>query len=101
MLFGIESRGHSGYASEGNDIVCAVVSTVMTVTESYLTDICGYDTEVQVGDEPWVSVKLKTGTEEEKKNCHKMLRAALATLEEAQGEYPRWLRVTLKKDGSR
>ncbi|MBR6771963.1 MAG: ribosomal-processing cysteine protease Prp [Clostridia bacterium] len=96
LLFGIESQGHSGYASEGEDIVCSAVSTVMTMAECYLTDICGYDTSVEIdSDEPRISVKLESGTEEEKQNCNRILRAAKATLEENAREYSLWLRVSV------
>ena len=99
LLYGVESRGHSGYASEGEDIVCAAVSTVMTMTECYLTDVCGYKTSVEVDDEPRISVKLESGTEEEKQNCHKILQAAKATLEENAREYSLWLRVSVVSRG--
>lgn len=29
VLLGIEGRGHSGYASKGEDVVCAAVSTLL------------------------------------------------------------------------
>ena len=100
LLYGIESRGHSGYASEGEDIVCSAVSTVMTMTEAYLTDICGYKTSVEIdGDEPRISVKLESGTAEEKQNCNKILRAAKAPLEENEREYSLWLRVSVVTRG--
>ena len=100
LLYGIEAVGHSGYASEGEDIVCSAVTTVMTMTETYLTDVCGYDTSVEVdGDAPRISVKLKSGTEEEKQNCNKILRAAKATLEENAKGYTLWLRVSVVTRG--
>ena len=96
LLCGMEARGHSGYAQEGNDIVCAAVSAVMLVTEAYLTDMCGYDTAVSMDpDEPRITVRLKSGTDEQRQNCHKILRAAKATLEENAQEYSSWLRVSV------
>ena len=100
LLYGIESVGHSGYASEGKDIVCSAVTTVMAMTECYLTDVCGYNTSVEVNsDEPRISVKLESGTEEEKQNCNRILRAAKATLEENAREYSPWLRVSVVTRG--
>ena len=95
LLFGVEARGHSGYATAGNDIVCAAVSAVMAVCESYLTDVCGYATEVLQSDEPMISVRLKSSSDEEKQNCHRILSAAKATLEENAREYASHLRISV------
>lgn len=96
LLCGIESRGHSGYASEGKDIVCSAVTTVISMTECYMNDVCGLKTSVELNnDEPRVSVKLEGGTDAEKQSCHKFLQAAKAILEEIAREYSLWLRVSV------
>ena len=41
ILIGIESRGHSGSAPRGSDIICAAVSTLMQSLILGLEDIAG------------------------------------------------------------
>jgi len=38
-------EGHAGYSEDGNDIVCAGISTLFYTAAHALTDICGYDDE--------------------------------------------------------
>ena len=98
LLCGFEAKGHSGYAEAGADIVCAAVTTVVAMTETYLTDICGYKTSVVQDDEQaLISVEANCETDAEKQNCHMILQAAKATLEENAREYSSWLRVSVVK----
>ncbi len=41
----ISLNGHSGYASSGNDIICAAASALIYTAANALEDICGYDNE--------------------------------------------------------
>ena len=40
-IVGFDVSGHSGYADEGSDIVCAAVSSVVEFTESLINDSFG------------------------------------------------------------
>lgn len=49
-LIGFEISGHSGYAEEGNDIVCAAVSSCAYMVINTITDIIGVNAQVEVSD---------------------------------------------------
>ncbi len=54
---GFKVKGHSGYGEQGNDVVCASVSSAVMLTANLITEIFGYEADVSaVGD----TVSLKT-----------------------------------------
>jgi uncharacterized protein YsxB (DUF464 family) len=48
LLSGVRVRGHSGYAEEGEDVVCAAISSALRLAECELTDVLKLDTNVSV-----------------------------------------------------
>ena len=50
LLTGFNISGHSGYAEEGADIVCAAVSSAAIMAANTITDIMHISAEVTVGD---------------------------------------------------
>ena len=44
-ITGVFLNGHSGYAEEGSDIICAGASTLVYTLANSLERICGIDTE--------------------------------------------------------
>lgn len=60
---GFRICGHSGYAEEGNDIVCASVSSAVQLTANTITDFIGAEADVSVGKNGLITLKLK------KDNC--------------------------------
>ncbi|MBO4604895.1 MAG: ribosomal-processing cysteine protease Prp [Clostridiales bacterium] len=63
----IYMSGHSGFAEEGYDTVCAGASTLCYTAAYALTDICGYDDEkvFRVTDEGLESVNVRISVPEE------------------------------------
>ena len=49
-IIGFESKGHSGYADEGSDIVCSAVSSVAYMVANTVTEIIGAKAEVEFDD---------------------------------------------------
>ena len=47
---GYEFSGHSDYAEQGYDIVCAAVSSAAYLTANYITDTFGIKADVTVSD---------------------------------------------------
>ena len=52
------SRGHAGYAEEGQDIVCAAVSALIVTTVNSLDEFTEDEIEVRE-DDGYVSIHLK------------------------------------------
>lgn len=46
---GFECKGHSGYAEEGRDIVCAAVSALTTACVNALETVAGVAPRVEIG----------------------------------------------------
>jgi len=51
VVSGIEISGHSGYASEGEDIVCAAVTSAVRYAEVLLNDVLDADIKFRVDSE--------------------------------------------------
>lgn len=47
---GFEISGHSGYAEEGADIICASVSSAAYMAANTITEIIGEEAEISVSD---------------------------------------------------
>lgn len=63
---GFEIDGHSGYAENGYDIVCASVSSAAYMIANTLTDVFGYNADIEVND-GYMQFKLKDADETGKK----------------------------------
>ena len=50
FLEGFELKGHSGYAENGSDIVCASVSSAAYMTANTITEILGLGADISVSD---------------------------------------------------
>ena len=50
QLCGFEIQGHTGYAEQGRDIVCAAVSSAAYLTANTLTEVCKCRAKVYEAD---------------------------------------------------
>ena len=50
ILKGFEIKGHSGYAEEGEDIICASVSSVAYMAVNTITDVIGAKADISISD---------------------------------------------------
>ncbi len=50
LLTGFKITGHSGFAEEGEDIVCAAVSSAAYMAANTITDIIGDNADIKVKD---------------------------------------------------
>ena len=57
-IVGFEAKGHSGYAEEGEDIVCAAVTSAVRLTECTINDVLGLEASVKVREKD-ASITLK------------------------------------------
>ena len=64
-LTGFEVKGHSGLAPEGEDILCAAVTSAVRLTECAVNDVLGLEASVKVREkDASISLKLPGGLEE-------------------------------------
>ena len=87
-LTGFTVSGHSGYAEEGADIVCAAISSAVRLTECAVNDVLGLAASVKVRPAN-ITVKLPGGLgEEDEAVCQTLLAALMVYLTQLREEYP-------------
>ena len=85
---GFTAQGHSGYAQEGSDIVCAAVTSAIRMVECAVNDILGLEASVKVRDDT-ITLKLPGGLSESSEHtCQTLLTALMLYLTELHEEYP-------------
>ena len=94
-IVGFDVRGHSGYAEEDSDIVCAAVSSAVNLVNATVNDVLGLGAAVK-GREKDASISLKLpgalGAANES-TCQTLLAALMVYLAELHEEYPEHLLV--------
>ena len=61
-ITGFTVRGHSGYAPEGEDIVCAAVTSAVRLVECAVNDVLGLEASVKVRQkDASITLKLPAG----------------------------------------
>ena len=87
---GLEVRGHSGYAPEGEDIVCAAVTSAVRLVECAVNDVLGLEAPVKVREkDASISLKLPNGLgQTNESTCQTLLVALMVHLVQLAEEYP-------------
>jgi len=86
-LKGFALLGHAG-GIEGEDIVCAAVSSAAYMTANTLTEICGLSADIEIADG-----KLSLLLTETTASAKTVLEGFLLHLEELQKQYPKRIQV--------
>ena len=90
---GFSVSGHSGYAEAGSDIVCAAVSTAVTMAEAIINDVCGAKAKVRVKEEDArITLTLPASCDEEDA-VQAALAGLLLTLCQLRDDYPDYIEV--------
>ena len=99
-LDGFTVEGHSGYAEEGSDIVCAAVSAAVGLTECTVNEVMGLGAAVKAKEKcARISLKLPAElNEENEQTCQNLLAGLLVYLQALGEEYPDNLTVLLDDD---
>ena len=94
-IVGFTVQGHSGYADEGSDIICAAVTSAVRLTECAVNDVLGLQAGVKVNDQDAsITLKLPRNLEGEADQVSQTLLAALMVyLVQLQEEYPEHINV--------
>ena len=94
-ITGFHAAGHSGYACEGEDIVCAAVTSTVRLIECTLNDVMGLCAAVKVNEKA-ASISLRLpgslGPTAES-TCQTLLAGMMVYLTELHSEYPDYIEV--------
>ncbi len=89
-ITGFDVQGHSGYADEGSDIVCAAVTSAVRLCECAINDVLGLEASVKVRQkDASISLKLPGGLgQTNESTCQTLLTALMVYLTKLHEEYP-------------
>ena len=90
---GFAVSGHSGYAEEGSDIVCAAVSSAVQFAECTINDVLGNHANVKMNpDEPRVTLTLPAACNDEDA-VQAVLTGFMLTMCNLRDDYPDYIEV--------
>ncbi len=94
-LVGFECKGHSGYAPEGEDIVCAAITSAVRLTECAVNDVLGLEAPVKVREkDASITLTLPGGLgQTNESTCQTLLTALMVYLVQLAEEYPESISV--------
>ena len=95
----LEATGHSGYAEQGNDIVCSAVSTLMETLANSLIEIVKAKAEIKYDESvPHLSVTL---FETDKDKCEKaqiLMQSTLLGIKGVAYEFSKFIKIKEKQN---
>ena len=94
-IVGFEVKGHSGYAIEGEDIVCAAVTSAVRLTECAVNDVLGLEASVKVREkDASITLKLPNALgQTNESTCQTLLAALMVYFVQLVEEYPDYISV--------
>ncbi len=94
-IAGFVSQGHSGYAEEGADIVCAAVTSAVRLVEATVNDVLGLAASVKLRErDARIEFRLPGGlTAEAEYACQALLTGLMVYLTALHDEYPENIEV--------
>jgi uncharacterized protein YsxB (DUF464 family) len=85
--------GHSGYAEEGADIVCAAITSAVRLVECTLNEVLGLGAAVKV-DEAHIHLRVPGGlSASNEAACQAVLAGLMVYLTELRDEFPDYMTV--------
>ena len=97
-ITGFSIKGHSGYAEEGSDIVCAGISALVITTENALCQLVKLSPAERGGEDGFVEVLLpEKMTEAQMHDAQLLLSTLHIGLENIAQAYPDYVRLTTRR----
>ena len=94
-IIGFDAVGHAGFAAEGEDIVCAAVTSTIRLIECVLNDVMGLCAAVKVNEKTAeISLRLPGSLGPTAENtCQNLLTGMMVYLSQLHSEYPDYVEV--------
>jgi len=94
-IIGFDAKGHSGYAEEGSDIVCAAITSAVRLVDATVNDVLGLAASVKVSEKSGkISFRLPGGLSAvNESTCQSLLAGLMLYFTELHGEYPENIEV--------
>lgn len=94
-ITGFDSKGHSGYAEEGADIVCAAITSAIRLVEATINDVLGLAASMKVREEDAsISLRLPGGlSPTAESTCQTLMTGLMVYFAQLHDEYPENIEV--------
>ena len=94
-IIGFDAQGHSGYGEEGEDIVCAAVTSAVRLVEATVNDVMGLCASVKVDQKTAaISLRLPGGlAPTAESTCQNLMTGLMVYLAQLHDEYPEHIEV--------
>lgn len=92
-IVGYTVEGHTGYAEEGSDIVCAAVSTIATHTLNGLAEIVKIPVGYEVDDAYLECIVPDSLSDDERKQSDILLDAMYLTFKDLEEQYKEYITI--------
>ena len=94
-IVGFDVQGHSGWGQEGEDIVCAAVTSAIRLVECTVNDVMGLCASVKVREkDAKISFRLPGGlSAPAESTCQNLLPGLMVYLTQLHDEYPENIEV--------
>ena len=97
-LSGFDSRGHTGYADAGEDIVCAAISALTQATVNGLANVLAAPVTCEIDERrAHLSASLADVPEDKRAGAQLLLQTLVEALKSVEAEYPRFVRVIFEE----
>ena len=89
-ITGFDSQGHSGYAEEGADIVCAGITSAIRLVDATINDVLGLAASVKINEKSaQISLRLPGGLgPTAESTCQSLLTGLMLYFTMLHDEYP-------------
>ena len=89
-ITGFDSKGHSGYAEAGEDIVCAAITSAIRLVDATVNDVLGLAASVKVREnDASISFRLPGGlSPTAESTCQSLLTGLMVYFVQLRDEYP-------------
>ncbi len=88
-LVGFTVSGHAGAGEQGNDIVCAAVSSAVYMTANTITEICGCPAEIEERD-GYLSCAV---SEKDAERCQTILQGFSLHMQQMHSQYSQYIEL--------
>ena len=94
-IIGFDAKGHRGFAPEGEDVVCAAVTSAVRLVEATINDVMGLCAAVKVNEKTAaISFRLPGGLgQTAESTCQNVLTGLMVYLAQLHDEYPENIEV--------
>lgn len=94
---GYSARGHSGYAEEGSDIVCAAVSSLSVTCVNSLESLCGVKALIRANGSGQLAFDLPLLPEEKVREADLLLGALGQGLKDLAEQFPENIQFSIQE----